>query len=116
MVGDFLQCDVVLITELTSLIPPLFDFHIVTGFTTKLLKEAISDRSSTVEHLEFLLFDMRMEVSITPHFNASSVSPASLLQKDVFSLNLYKELADCGMTVTSQCCAVRGRLRGVFTL
>jgi hypothetical protein len=88
----------------------------VTGFTTKLLKEAISDRSSTVEHLEFLLFDMRMEVSITPHFNASSVSPASLLQKDVFSLNLYKELANCGMTVTSQFCAVRVGFRAGFSI
>lgn len=87
---------------LTTLLPGLIETHVKTGFTTKLLKEVISDQSSTIEHIEYLLFEMGIDSFVKPHFNASSISPATLLCRDLFSLRVYKTLADYGMIVTGQ--------------
>lgn len=101
--GNFILACTLFLADLTSLLPGLLDSHVKSGFATKLLKEVISDQSSTIEHIEYVLFDMRIESSMKPpHFSASSVSPGSLLRREMFSLRVYKELAECGMTVTGQ--------------
>ena len=86
-------------TDLTELIPPLIEVHVKRGFTTKILKEALDSPGSTVEHIEYVLFDMKVQSSVRPYFNASSISLGTLLRREMFSLRLYKKLAEYGMTV-----------------
>ena len=89
-------------TDLTHLLPVLNDDHVKTGFTTRLLKEAISKHSSNTEHLEFILFDMGIKSSIKPFFDTTDLSAASVLRKEIFSLEIFKELIKCGMVITGQ--------------
>lgn len=89
--------------DLTGLLLTLNDSHVETGFTTKLLEEAIRNCSSTLEHVEYLLFDMKVESSIKPHFKASGLSTASILRKRMFSLQLFQKLIECGLVITGQC-------------
>lgn len=88
--------------DLTDLIPTLGKPYVNCGFTTKLLTEAVNNPSSKLEHIEFLLFDLNFVDCPKPRFNASSVSVSALLRKEMFSLEIYKELIECGTRIAGE--------------
>lgn len=87
---------------MTDLIPTLGKPYVSCGFTTKLLTEAVNNPSSTLEHIEFLLFDLNFVDCPKPRFSASNVSVSALLRREMFSLEMYKELIECGMSITGE--------------
>lgn len=92
--------------DLTDLIPTLGKPYVSCGFTTKLLTEAVNNPSSKLEHIEFLLFDLNFVDCPKPRFNASSVSVSALLRKEMFSLEIYKELIECGTRIAGESIAI----------
>ncbi len=95
-------CAFSFVADQTGLIPALSDNDVKSGFTSKLLKEAFSDPDSTLEHVEYILFDMVIESSTTPRFNAESLSPVPLLKKEIFGIRLYKKLIEYGLPVNGE--------------
>lgn len=95
--------NLILDIEQTESLPPLDDHYVKTGLLSKMLEEAFKDPNSTFEHIGFLLFDMEIHSLIsTLHFDASSLSPSTLLQKNIFVYRLYEKLVECGMPVTGE--------------
>lgn len=88
----------------TRLLPTFKDKHIDSGFTSQLLYELITHESSTSEHINYLLFKVKVDSKRAPHlfYNASKVSASQLLKKSVRELKAYELLIDYGMPVMAE--------------
>ncbi len=62
----------------------------------------MSSRSTTSDHVNCLLFEVSIQ-SEARHYDGSLLDPTSLLKKKVYSLEAFKKLVRCGMTVTPAC-------------
>ena len=89
-------------SDQTAILPPLTDDHIKCGLSSKILKEAFIDPDSNSEHLEFLLFDMEIASFVRPYYDASSLSPSTLLRKNIYIFRLYEKLVEYGMHISSE--------------
>ena len=87
------------------------DKHIDCGLTSRLLSEIICHNKSTVSHISYLLFKIKVNSERAPNlfYNASKVTPSQLINKDVEEFKIYQLLIDCGMPVKAEeiVCAVR---------
>lgn len=62
----------------------------------------MSDPATTSEHLEFLLFDQEITSSLQPPFDATQLSPSTLLRRGIFVQRVYERLVDYGMAVSNE--------------
>ena len=88
----------------TRLLPVLKDKHIDSRFTSQLLTELVSHESSTSEHINYLLFKIKIDSKRAPSlfYNASKISPSQLLKKSIRELKVYEVLVDYGMPVMAE--------------
>ena len=95
----------------TRLLPPLRDKHIDSGFTSQLLSEVINHPSSKAVHINYLLFNIKVDSKRDPKtfYNASEISASQVLKKGVSDMKAHELLIDYGMKIRSEdiACAVR---------
>ena len=88
----------------TRLLPIFKDKHIDSGFTSQLLYELIAHESSNSEHINYLLFKIKVDSKRAPNlfYNASKVTPSLLLKKSIRERKVYELLIDYGMPVMAE--------------
>ena len=98
------MCHVHVLSGHTRLLPTFKDKHVDSGFTSQLLTELVAHESSTEEHINYLLFKIKIDSKRPPNlfYNASKVSPSQLLKKKIREIKVYETLMDYGMPVTAE--------------